>query len=106
MLYGFIQGVPGGLQQVFNAYFISAAVLFVLNYWFHIKASGHACSSTGPAVFCMYFLGAWYILPCLAVLAASFWASLRTKRHTAAELAAGAAVAAAAFGISCLLKSL
>ena len=106
LLYGLIRGVPAELQLVFNAYFISAVVLAVINYVFKIKASGHSCSVTGPLVLCVYFLGFWTILPCLAVEGLCFWASLRTRRHTIPQLLLGMLTALCAFGISWLISIL
>lgn len=106
LLYGLIRGVSGDLQLVFNAYFISAAALAVLNYVFKIKASGHSCSVTGPLVLCVYYLGIWTLIPCLALEGLSFWASLRTGRHTVLQLLLGMLTALCAFGISCLIRIL
>lgn len=104
MLYGWISHVPARLQLIFNSYFLTVAVLFVINFLFKIKASGHSASVTGPLLFCVVYIGWIALAPCLLIEAASFWASLRTKRHTMTQLLIGALIPAAAFLASWLIS--
>lgn len=81
-------------------YFISVIVLSVLNALFHIKASGHACSSAGPLIMVSYFAGNWIIIPSLIIMGLIIWSSFYLKRHTALQLAAGVASAYFSFFLS------
>lgn len=80
------------LQFIIVSYFISMALLVILNKALHIRASGHACSVTGTLYFLSFFLGARAVVPCLIVAAAVVWSSLRLKRHTIQEIFWGTAV--------------
>lgn len=102
LFYGIFGNVTGELLFVFIVFFAAVIILTFVNKAIKIKASGHACSSVTPcAVLC--FLCKWYCLfPCLAIIALSVWASLRTKRHTPLELLSGAIVSIVAFIIALL----
>lgn len=90
-IYGAIAGVGKSLTMIFATYMISVIVLFVLNKVCHIKASGHACSLTGPiAIFC-YFLGAWWVVVGVVLYAVILWASVKMGRHTVKEFLWGSA---------------
>ena len=95
-----LRAVPERLMLIADAYMASVALLFVINFLFIIKASGHSCSVTGPLALLVYLTGPIALLPCLAVEILSFWASVRTGRHTLKQLIQGAAVAVLAFGIT------
>lgn len=73
------------LTMIFATYMLSVVILLVINKGFRIKASGHACSLTGPIALMCYYLGAWWIAVGMALYAVILWASLKMKRHTVRE---------------------
>lgn len=100
MAVGYGMHVSNDLQLICNTYFISVVLLAILNKLFHVRASGHACSMTGPLVFLIYYIG-WIYLPIsLIVAAAVIWSSLYLKRHTVKDLILGILVCLAAFACS------
>ena len=105
-VYGRAAFVSRELKLIHMCYLLSAVILAVLNYIFKIKASGHACSVTGPLALSIYFIGWAALGPCLVIEAASFWASLRTRRHTSMQLISGILTALASFGACVWLSGL
>ncbi len=103
LVYGLIAGVGDGLLLVYLTYFLSVFFLILLEKCFHVRASGHACSITGPLILLCYFTSWWWALPCAGVYGLVAWASLSLKRHTAKELAFGSLTAVAAFLLGILL---
>ena len=103
LVYGLVAHVSQGLLLIFVTYVISVAILIVLNKIIMIRASGHACSITGPLILMVYFIGWKCVLPCVALFALIIWASLSLKRHTRKELITGSCSAVIAFAISLLL---
>lgn len=95
VIVGYFMKVTSNLQFIYNIYLISVILLTIINKILHIRASGHACSATGPLVFLVYFIGWKSILPCIITGIGIVWSSLKLKRHTLKELALGA--------LSCLL---
>ena len=95
-----IRAVPERLMLIADGYLASVILLFIINFVFKIKASGHACSITGPLALSVYLTGLIALVPCLALEAVSFWASVRTGRHTLKQLLQGAGTALLAFGIA------
>lgn len=110
MAAGYLMNVSKELQLICNTYFISVVLLTVCNKLLHIRASGHACSMTGPLVFLIYFIGWQYFPVSLIVAAAVIWSSLYLKRHTVKDLILGILVCLIAFacalGISYFSSSL
>lgn len=93
--YGLIAQVSASAMLIFGTYFFSLLVLVLLNKVAHQKASGHACSITGPLILLVYFVGWTAAIPCAALFAVILWSSVVLKRHTPKEFALGA--------ISCLV---
>ena len=87
------------LRLVGCTYFLTVLILTILNL-FRIKASGHAASSSAVLIFFVYLKGSPAILPCLALMTAIFWASIRTGRHTVEQLVLGTSACLAGFIIS------
>lgn len=106
IIYAFAAGVGDGLLLIFLTYFLSVAAMILLQKGFHQRASGHACSMTGPLILLSYFIGWWCILPCAAFFAIIVWASLSLKRHTPKELVLGSLTAAVSFLLGLLLVGL
>lgn len=99
VILGFMMDVQRKLMLIYITYFLSVVILTIFNL-LHIRASGHACSATGPLIFLIYYTGWKTLLPCLITGAAIVWSSLELKRHTRSELAIGALCCLAAFLIS------
>lgn len=71
-----------------------------------VKASGHACSVSGPIAYIAYFMGLGGILSGIALWRLILFASLYLKRHTLSEFLAGTGVCAVAFTVSWLIFGL
>lgn len=83
---------------IFGTYLFSIIILLVFNKLLHLRASGHACSVTGPISLIMCFLSSRWIPLCVLAYALIFWASVKMKRHTVKEFMLGTA--------SCLLAAM
>ena len=73
-------------------YLLSGLVILLFNKVFHKKISGHACGIAGPILILAYHGISWAIpvgLPLLLLVGA---ASLKTGRHTVAQLVGGSLV--------------
>lgn len=106
VIYGIAAQVSRGLLFIYLTYFISVAVLTVFNKVIKLRASGHACSITGPLILTVYFIGWNCLLPCAVLFVLIIWASLAIKRHTPKELIAGSSAAALAFAAALLIISI
>ena len=80
------------VQLITYSYCLSVYVLTLFNKFFHIKASGHACSFTAPIVLSIMFFGYCYLVIGILLSALIIWASLYLKRHTVKELVTGALI--------------
>ena len=94
---GLLGGMNGRLVLIYTVYFFSVLLLLLLNKALGLRASGHACSVTGPIIVACAYFGGWGALIGLPLYAAIFWASLRSGRHTAKELLLGTASCEAAY---------
>jgi membrane-associated phospholipid phosphatase len=105
LIFGICAHVKIRLMLIYLTYFLSVLVLTIFNKIFKIRASGHACSVTGPMVFMIYFISWKAIFPCILLAALIVWSSLLLKRHTARDLAFGAFTCLIAFAVSfiCLM---
>jgi len=106
LVYGLVAHVGRGVLLIYLAYFISVVMLVIFNMIVKKRASGHACSITGPLLLMVYFMGRKIILPCILLLALASWSSLRLKRHTRSDLLFGMLSAGIAFGVSLLIVAL
>lgn len=77
------------LVFIFAVYVFSVIVLLVFNKLLRLRASGHACSVSGPILVICFVLRGWWIPICAAVFAVSFWGSIRSGRHTVKEYLLG-----------------
>lgn len=102
-LYGLLSASNKNLLLIFTGYFLSVVILLLLNKLLKIRASGHACSITGPIVFVSYFLGFKGLVIGVATYALIFWASITTKRHTPQEFIFGTATCIVSFIIPLLM---
>ncbi|MCF0228150.1 MAG: hypothetical protein HUJ76_00465 [Parasporobacterium sp.] len=104
-IWAFASRVSKDLLLICLSYFFSVVILTVVNKVIHIKASGHACSATGPLFYLVYSIGWKTLIPTLIIAALIAWSSVYLKRHTLKELGTGCLVFFIAFGISFLLIS-
>jgi len=89
-LFALLAGAPRPELVFYMTYVLSGIATAGLTFALHIKSSGHACGTAGPAVFLgLYVHPAFFCL--LLLLIPVFWASLKTKRHTLSQLSIGAA---------------
>lgn len=105
-LWALISDVENALLLICLTYFFSVLFLTICNKIFHYRASGHACSFTGPLVLLIYFLGWKVIIPCLLIAALIIWSSIYLKRHTVKELTGGIVVCLFSFALSLFLITL
>lgn len=87
---------------IYSVYLFSFIILGIANLA-HIKASAHACSSAGPIVICAFYLGWIAIIVGAFLYAASFWASIKTKRHTVKQFIQGTITCFIAFAAAYLI---
>ena len=97
VIYGYATAASSQLQLVFNTYLLSVILLTIYNKLLKLRASGHACSITGPFVFSIYFIGWYAIIPCVIVAACVVWSSLLLKRHTVKDLTTGCLICIVSF---------
>ncbi|MBQ9162610.1 MAG: hypothetical protein IJX74_04965 [Clostridia bacterium] len=102
VIYGHIAAVNSELMLIYYGYFISV-ILIALSKLIKVKASGHACSVSGPIVFVAYFLGFGGILSGVVLWGLILFASLYLKRHTLSEFLLGTGVCMVAFTTSWLI---
>lgn len=96
-LYGEISKATPELKMLFRTYIIAVVLLTFVNKVLKVRASGHACSVVSPALFLAYYAGWRTLIISIAVVSASFWASLVLKRHKPTDLLWGSLVCITAF---------
>ncbi len=102
-IYGFAAGVGNDVKLIYTGYFMSVIILLLANKVFHVRASGHACSVSGPLVYTAYFLGVWGLVTCIALWGIIFWASIAMKRHTVKEYFLGTLTCLVSFGTAWII---
>lgn len=100
LIMGFYYHFESYVKLILLTYFLSVLILVIFNRFLQLRASGHACSITGPLVFLIYFFGwkAW--IPCGFIAIGVVWSSLKLKRHTLKEMAFGVAICLMSFTIA------
>ena len=91
------------LLMICATYFISVVILTFFNKVLKKRASGHACSITGPLVFLIYLVDLKLIFPCLIIATLIFWSSLYLQRHTKTDLFYGVLSNLLAFALSFII---
>lgn len=93
-LTAFVFSVPIELKIIYLEYLLCGIGMLLLNKVFKVKASGHACGIVGPVLLLSYFrlyipaiIGAVLIIPV-------YISSIRTKRHSPAQLICGSIIPA------------
>lgn len=106
VLYGILAGCTEGLRIIHLTYLLSVVLLLVLNKLVHVRASGHACSVSGPILLLCLYVGTIGVVTGLLLWAVIFWASLRGKHHTRREYLIGSGVPIVAYMLSYLIYML
>lgn len=106
VLYGIFSGCTEGLRIIHLTYLLSVVLLLILNKLLRIRASGHACSVSGPILLLCLYIGVIGAFTGILIWTVIFWASLKIKRHTPKEYLIGSAVPIVAYGISYLIYML
>ena len=91
------------LLMICSTYFISVVILTFFNKVLEKRASGHACSITGPLVFLIYLVDWKLIFPCIIIAMLIFWSSLYLQRHTKTDLFYGVLSSLLAFALSFII---
>ena len=91
------------LLMICSTYFISVVILTFFNKVLKKRASGHACSITGPLVFLIYLVDWKLIFPCIIIAMLIFWSSLYLQRHTKTDLFYGVLSSLLAFALSFII---
>lgn len=103
LIWAVFEKVSNELLHICLTYFLSVLVLTFINKVLKKRASGHACSVTGPLVFLIFLINWKFIFPCIAIAILIFWSSLYLKRHTKADLCGGVIANLFAFALSYLI---
>lgn len=93
---------PQAMWIIYLEYLLSGGLIMLFNKCFRLKASAHACGVAGPCALLLHF-HVPALVPGILALALTWWASLKMKRHTAAQLAGGTVIPIA---VMCLLALL
>ena len=103
VLYGFLAQCTEGLKIIHLTYLFSVLLLLVLNKLLHVRASGHACSVSGPILLLCIYVGAIGVAVGLMLWTLIFWASVRMRHHTPKEYLIGSTVPILAYVLSYLI---
>ena len=98
-VYGLCFSVDRQLFLLFETYFFSGLILAAVNVCFHIKASGHACGTTGAILLAGSFLDWKWSMIFALVFLLSAWASITLERHTVQEFMLGSICCVGGFAI-------
>ncbi len=85
---------PRALQYICLVYLCCGIAMLLFNKGLHLKASGHACGVVGPVLLALLLRMYPVALVGTALILPVFYASVKTKQHTAPQLIGGAAIAA------------
>lgn len=103
VVYGFAAGCAEGLKVIHMTYLVSVLLLLVLNKVLKVRASGHACSVSGPILLLCLYVGAVGVVTGLLLWTVIFWASVRMRHHTPKEFLFGSVTPIVAYVLSYLL---
>ena len=103
VLYGCLANCTESLRIIHLTYLLSVLILLVLNKLIHIRASGHACSISGPILLLSLYVGPVGVVSGILLWALIFWASIRIGRHTKKEYLLGSCVPILAYALSLLI---
>ena len=103
MVFAFVGYLLGCIVNVFMSaptflwifyldYLLSGIGIIVFNKVFHLRASGHGCGVAGP-IAALAYLGIYpALIVGIPIYAASFWASVKMKRHTPWQFIGGSLI--------------
>ena len=106
VLYGILAHCTEGLRIIHLTYLLSVVLLLVLNKVIRVRASGHACSVSGPILLLCLYVGTVGAITGVLLWTVIFWASLRGKHHTPKEYLIGSGVPIVAYMLSYLVYML
>lgn len=106
VLYGIFADCTEGLKVIHLTYLLSVVLLLVLNKLVHVRASGHACSVSGPILLLCLYIGAVGSVVGILLWSLIFWASIKTRRHTPKEFLIGSVTPIVAYILSYFLYAL
>ena len=88
----FFASATSAMWLICLEYFLSGVLILVFNKGLHIKLSAHGCGSAGPIFLLLYF-GLYVPAALMTFLTVfAYWASVKAKHHTFAQLIGGSAV--------------
>ena len=102
VLYGILAQCTEGLRIIHLTYLLSVLLLLVLNKLLHVRASGHACSVSGPILLLCIYVGAVGVAVGILLWMLILWASVRMRHHTPREYLIGSTVPILAYVLSVL----
>lgn len=88
----FLLHSPIELRCVYLEYLLCGIAMLAVNKLFRIKASGHACGIVGPVLIMVYFKLFIPALICALFIVPVCVSSIKTKRHTPAQLIGGSII--------------
>jgi hypothetical protein len=91
-LYAVIAPTEPRYRIIMCSYLLSIVFLLLVNHFLGFHASGHACSTVGPALCIMIYCGGMWGLISLALVGMVAWSSLTLGRHKLSELTVGGAI--------------
>lgn len=103
LIWAIIVKTSDELLMICADYFISIVILTFFNKVLKKRASGHACSVTGPLVFLIYLVDWKLVFPCIIAAILIFWSSLYLQRHTKSDLFYGVLSNLLAFALSFII---
>lgn len=84
---------------VYLSYLLSGCAIALSSFAIKKKASGHTCGISGPIAILCYYVSPWFLFGAVAFIPIVS-ASLKMKRHTPAQLLAGAIIGVVCFFLS------
>ena len=100
---GLLSDASEGLRVIQLTYLSSVVLLLLLNKVVGVRASGHACSVSGPILLLCLYTTLTGVVVGIALWAVILWASLTGGHHTKKEYLLGSAVPIVAYALSSLL---
>ena len=91
-IYAWVSTTEPRYKIIMCSYIMSVILLLICNRLLGFKASGHACSTVGPALCIAIYCGGVWGLVSLMMILLVVWSSLRLGRHKLSELTVGGAI--------------
>ena len=97
---------PTFLWMFYLDYLISGIAIIVFNKVFRLRASGHGCGVAGPIAFLAYVGIYPALIVGIPIYAASFWASVKMKRHTWQQFVGGSLIPIAVLAMLAAIRAI